>query len=327
MDIRSSIFVIVCCAFVVSCAEETGTEADVSARPPTLEQSAEGWPDAIIAERNLFAPEGVEFDQTSARFLVGSLSEGSVFALNRDGSLTTVVNDPELVSSVGIEVDEARGRLLVANSDASSFGDATPGQAKLGVYDLESGARLAMVDLAATLENRSAQPAVFANDVTVDGRGRIYVSDSRVRVIYRVDEFYQASVLHRFETSDASEAFAPNGLVYHPSGYLLVVGGESLYKLPLHDPGSASLVRLPEPISGADGVVWTRDGQLAIVANKVNRVVLFSSADEWSSAELAGIAPYESMATTVAVVGEELYVVHPHFGDEGAPSVERVEVR
>ena len=81
------------------------------------------------------------------------------------------------------------------------------------------------------------------------------------------------------------------------------MGGESLYKLPIHDPGSASLVRLPEPISGADGVVWTRDGQLAIVANKVNRVVLFSSADEWSSAELAGIAPYESMATTVAVVG------------------------
>jgi hypothetical protein len=31
------------------------------------------------------------------------------------------------------------------------------------------------------------------------------------------------------------------------------------------------------------------------------------------------------MASTVAVVGDDLYVVHPHFRDDGVPSVERVE--
>ena len=35
--------------------------------------------------------------------------------------------------------------------------------------------------------------------------------------------------------------------------------------------------------------------------------------------------PYEVMATTVAVVGDDLYVVHPHFQDDGEPSVERVK--
>ncbi len=332
MDIRSSVLVMACCGFVaggaVSCAEETETSPGVSAQPKALVKSAEGWPDVIVAERNQFLPEGVEYDQARARFLVGSLREGSVYLLERDGSLTTFVEDPDLVSSVGIEIDQKRGRLLVANSDSSIFGGTGTGQAKLGVFDLNTGARLAMVDLAATLENRTAETIVFANDVTVDDRGTIYISDTRARVIYRVDQAYRASVFHRFEQTPA---FAPNGLVYHPSGYLLIAGGESLYKLSLDHsgtaPASASQVRIPEPISGADGMVWRSDGQLAIVANKINRVVVLKSTDEWSSAELVGTAAFEVMATTVAVVGDELYVVHPHFRDEGVPSVERVEVR
>ncbi len=80
-------------------------------------------------------------------------------------------------------------------------------------------------------------------------------------------------------------------------------------------------------MSGADGVVWTRKGELAVVANRLNQVVVLTSSDDWASAELAGVGSYEVMATTVAVVGPRLYVVHPHFRDDGIPSIERVEPR
>jgi sugar lactone lactonase YvrE len=283
-----------------------------------------GWPETIVAERNLFIPEGIEFDQTNSRFLIGSLREGSIFQLERDGRITPIVEDPELVSSVGIEVDEARDRLLVVNSDSSIFTTGGTGQAKLGVFDLNSGRRIAMVDLTTTIEDRTAETVFFANDVTVDDQGIIYVSDTRAGAIYRVDEAYEASLLHRFVPSDA---FAPNGLVYHPSGYLLVAGLQRLYKVPLDEPANASPVSLPEPVPGADGVVWMHDGRLAIVANRANRVVALTSSDEWASAELAGAAPYEVMASTVAVVGTDLYVVHPHFRDDGLPSIERVKFR
>ena len=79
-------------------------------------------PAMIVAERGGFIPEGVEYDTTNGRILVGSpLSEGSIFHIHNDGQVTTVVSDPDLVSSVGIEVDEPRNRLLVANSDRSVF--------------------------------------------------------------------------------------------------------------------------------------------------------------------------------------------------------------
>ena len=321
MGVRPLILALVCSVFLTACSEPPEPPASVSARLPAALESGGEWPDTIVAERNRFVPEGVEYDRANARFLLGSMSEGSIFQLERDGRLTPVVEDPELVSSVGIEVDEERNRLLVTNSDWPAFASGGAGQAKLGVFDLSSGERIAMVDLAVAIEDRTAETRFLANDVTVDDAGVIYVSDSGTGAIYRVDAAYEASLLHRFEPS---EAFSPNGLVYHPSGYLLVAGRESLYKVPLEDPARASQVTLPEPLSGADGVVWATDGRLAIVAYRANRVIALTSSDVWNSAELVGVASYDEPASTVAVVGDDLYVVHPHFEGDGVPSVERV---
>ena len=129
---------------------------------------------------------------------------------------------------------------------------------------------------------------------------------------------YQASVLHRFDD------FGPNGIVHHASGYLLVCGGAALWKVPLDDPAAATPVTLPEDVPGQDGMVWTADGRLAIVSNSGNRVVALTSEDDWATANLAGVATYETQATTAAVVDDDIYVVHPHFADEDPPSLERV---
>ena len=71
-------------------------------------------------------------------------------------------------------------------------------------------------------------------------------------------------------------------------------------------------------------MVWAADGRLAIVSNSGNHVVALTSGDDWATAELAGIATFETQATTAAVVGDDIYVVHPHLADGDPPSVERV---
>lgn len=296
-------------------AEETAAQPEAAASAPVA------LPETITAERGGFIPEGVEFDTAGGRLLTGSLAEGSIFQLHEDGRVTAVVTDAELVSSVGIEADEPRNRLLVANSDRSVFQGGGRGHAKLGVYDLASGARLAMVDLGATLTNAPADTVHFANDVAVADDGTAYVTDTRAGVVYRVTPDFQASVLSRF---DAIDGFAPNGIVYHPSGYLLVASGGSLWKVQLDDAATATQVTLPEEIPGQDGMVWRPDGALAIVSNSGNRVVALTSADDWATASVAGVATYDTQATTAAVVGDDIYVVHPHFADADPPSVQRV---
>ena len=275
-------------------------------------------PAMIMAERGGFIPEGIEYDAATGRILTGSLTEGSIMQIHNDGRVTAVISDPDLVSSVGIEVDEDRDQLLVANADFAVFQGAASGQAKLGVYDLTTGERLAMVDLAASVADPPDDAAYFANDVAVGDDGTAYVTDTRMGGIYQVDTNYEASVLHQFED------FGPNGIVYHPSGYLLTGGGAALWKVPLDNPAGAAQVTLAEEVPGQDGLVWMPNGNLAIVSNSGNRVVALTSADDWATAEVAGVAAYEIQGTTAAVVGDDVYVVHSHFADEDPPSVERV---
>ena len=281
-------------------------------------------PSSIVAERGGFIPEGIEYDQLNGRILTGSLTEGSILEIHPDGRVSPVVTDPELVSSVGIEADEPRGRLLVANADRAIFEGVGSGLAMLGVYDLATGDRIAMVDLAAAVAYAAPGLSHFANDVAVGDDGTAYVTDTMAGIIYRVDPDYRASVLYRH---DGAESPGFNGIVVHPDGYLLVAGGATLWKVPLGNPAAASPVVLPEEIPGQDGMVWTTDGRLAIVSNSTDRVVALTSRDGWATAEPAGMAPYTPQATTVAVVGEELYVIHPHFADADPPSITRVTLR
>ncbi len=300
-------------SLVIGCAQpppEPAAEAEVAT--PALP------PATITAVRGGFIPEGVEYDTNARRFLTGSLAEGSIMMIGDDGSVTAGVTDADLVASIGIEVDEERDQLLVANSNSPFDTGGGPGAAKLGVYRLSTGERLAMVDLAATMPDAPADLTHFANDVAVGADGSAYVTDTRASVVYAVTPDHQASVMHQFED------FSPNGIVYHASGYLLVVGGTMMFKVPVDNPDATTQVMLPEEIPGQDGAVWMTNGRLAIVSNSANRVVLLTSTDDWATAQIAGQASYEGQATTAAVVGDDLYVVHPHFMDEDPPSLERV---
>jgi len=123
------VFAGVCVALTAACSPEP--------EPPATPAAPLGQ--VITAGRGGFVPEGVEYDQANGRFLTGSIAEGTIFTIGRDGSVVPFVRDADLKSSVGIEADEPRDRLLVANSDAVVFGGGGAGQAKLGVYNLTTG--------------------------------------------------------------------------------------------------------------------------------------------------------------------------------------------
>jgi hypothetical protein len=279
-------------------------------------------PDRIVIERGGFIPEGIEFDTTARRFLSGSLVDGTIYEIGNDGSLTAFVEDSELVSSVGIEADEPRDRLLVANADRSVFNGQGPGLASLGVYRLSTGERIALVDLGA-VSGAGDDDIVFTNDVTVAPDGNVYLTDTWQNLIYRVDPEYRASVLYRFEPTTG---LGLNGIVHHDAGFLIVVaiGGQGLlYRVPIADPESAAPIDLSQPATGADGLLWAADGSLVVVSNSTSSVYAYRSADGWASAELVATSSFAGQATTGAAVGDSVYVVLPHFNDAEAPELLR----
>jgi sugar lactone lactonase YvrE len=283
-----------------------------------------GFPARIVAERGGFIPEGIEFDTTARRLLAGSLVDGTIYEIRPDGTLDTFVVDTELVSSIGIEADEARDRLLVANADRSVFGGQGPGVAKLGVYRLSTGERLAMIDLG-RLARPDADDIVFVNDLTVDAAGNVFLTDTFMNVIYRVDPSYQATLLYRFEPTTG---LGLNGIVHHVDGYLIVaaIGGQGvLYKVPVADPQAARPIALSQPAIGADGLVWDSAGRLVVVSNSTGSALAYASTDGWESATLVGTASFEGQSTTGAAVDDAIHVVQPHFNDAEPPVVLRAE--
>jgi len=226
-------------AVLAGCTPEPESPTATSpppATPPAAAPAARPAANAVVAvitaERGGFIPEGIEYDEDNGRFLSGSLAEGTIFVIERDGRVVPFIRDSELVSSVGIEADESHDRLLVTNSNSAVFNDqSATGHAKLGVYHLTTGEKLAMVDLGATI---GAGARHFANDVTVDGEGNAYVTDTFANAIYRVTPAYQATVMHRF--TDLPPGVQLNGIVYHDGGYLLAVAEERIYKVPVANP-------------------------------------------------------------------------------------------
>jgi hypothetical protein len=305
-------------ALVAACTPPEPPKS-AAAPPPPAKPAGE----VITAKRGGFIPEGVEYDQSNGRFLGGSLAEGTIFEIKRDGSVVAFATDPELKSSVGIEVDEPRDRLLVANSDRAAFQPGNVGQAKLGVYSLTTGERIAMVDLAAVIGTPKDPPQYFSNDLTVDGGGTVYVTDTMNNVVFKVTPDYQASVLHRF--TGLPQGVQVNGIVYHDGGYLLVVANEHIYKVPVANPDGTSEVKVSEPVPGQDGAVWAADGHLVVISNSADapKAVALTSSDDWATASRAAAATLVGQATTAAAVGKDIWAVHPHFADADAPSLEQ----
>lgn len=291
--------------------EEAADGASVSA-------AAQALPEVVRIEDPGLHPEGVEYDAAGERFLVSSVTRGTVTAVGDDGSHTVFVDDPDITSSIGIHIDRARDRLLVANSTVAVFQN-QPGHARLGAYDLETGERVFMVDLGALTGGESQ----FANDVTSDGDGNAYVTNSLVPVIYRVTPEGEATVWAEDELL-GGEGFGLNGIELHPDGYLLVAqaGRRQLLRIPVDDPGDIHVVGISEAFD-ADGLVLTPAGDLIAVATTgegdaaTSEVLRLQTSDGWYTARIAGRAPAAQNATTAAVRGDAVYVVDARFADMG----------
>ena len=125
--------------------------------------------------------------------------------------------------------------------------------------------------------------------------------------------------------TDLPQGALLNGIVYHDGGYLLAVAEDRIYKVPIANPAGMTQVNVTDPIGGQDGIVLTKDGRLVATSNSESepRLVAFTSNDNWASAQRVSVAILNGQATTAAIVGDEIWAVHPHFADAEPPTIER----
>lgn len=221
---------------------------------PAAGATTRGLPPVLsVAAENQF-PEGVAWDPTRQSLLVGSFTTPALItAVGRDGVARTVVSDPDLPGIIGMKVDVARHRIVAVYGNVQR-----PDVTGLAEYDLRTGARTRLVDLAGGTNS--------ANDVVLDPAGNAYVTDAGSGAVYRVDLAGHVSTL--VKDPRLGPAIGANGIVWHPRGYLVVANYTTghLYRV---DGSRLTEVRLARPLIGADGMVLRPDGTLVVVTNQL----------------------------------------------------------
>ena len=271
--------------------------------------------DLIGASDGLY-PEGIVADSEDRLWVTG-FGDGSILRVDADNDVEVwkSAGSDGLLAAVGVQLDEQRDRLWVANFSFETF------SSNLKVFDSETG------DLLATIEPDPELGPHFFNEVTLADDGRVYVSDTlQPRVwtaepdLSSVDVFVEDPLL---ANPAEDRPFGLNGLTLSPEGDVLVAS-----VMDRITPGGGRLVRIDvanraaEAISlsgdldvfgGGDGILFDDDGRLLMV-NVTPPAAIVSAvfSPDYRTADLFAHTRYDAdfdRPTAPAIRGDRLWVV------------------
>ncbi|MBO6549162.1 MAG: hypothetical protein JJ964_06025 [Rhizobiales bacterium] len=279
-----------------------------------------GGKNLLTIETDALYPEGIEYNPYSGEFLLNSFREGAVYAVNQKGDFRLFIKDKRLITGMGLRVDAKRNRLYVVTSDLgvskrkSELGPKS--FASLGIYELSSGKPISFINLA-TLRPKSEKH--IANDITIDGRGNVYVTDSLAPVIYKIDLTGRPSVFLESKKDFSGEGFNLNGIVYHPDGFLIVAKKNEgfLFKIPLSNPNNYTKIQSNLNLIGADGLVLINKHKLVVITNraagvKSDTVFTLTSSDGWKTGHVTDKYTFtaDEYPTTGTLKDGKVFVVY-----------------
>ncbi|WP_394773097.1 SMP-30/gluconolactonase/LRE family protein [Flavobacterium sp.] len=264
-------------------------------------------------------PEGVTFDQAANVFYVSSARLGTVGKVTKEGKYTELYTDKTLKSTYGVKVHPDGKRIFVCAGDANYSKFSTPDtkkkMARLIAIDIKSGKKLMDVDLSQLVPGEH-----FPNDLAFEKDGNVYVTDSFADVVYKVDASGKATVFSKSELLK-SAGVGPNGIVFHPQGFLIVAnnGSGALVKIDIKNPEKTSKVKIDQFFPSADGLLLNDNNTLTLVQNGgINKIFKLKTSDNWTWAQVAESTSFEdrfAFPSTAAMSGNETWIMNANFSE------------
>ncbi|MEP6805256.1 MAG: hypothetical protein ABI892_12090 [Flavobacterium sp.] len=187
--------------------------------------------------------------------------------------------------------------------------------ARLIAIDIKSGKKMMDADLSQLVPGEH-----FPNDLAFDKDGNVYVTDSFADVVYKVDASGKATVFSKSELLK-SAGVGPNGIVFHPQGFLIVAnnGSGALVKIEIKNPEKAAKVKIDQFFPSADGLLLNDNNTLTLVQNGgVNKIFKLKTADNWTSAQVVESTSIEdrfAFPSTAAISGNETWIMNANFNE------------
>jgi sugar lactone lactonase YvrE len=262
-----------------------------------------------------YFPEGVTVS-ADGTFFAGSLYEGQIMRARAGAAQMESFVAPGtngLVSVLGLWADDARGTLWACSSDAGN-GRLT-GSAPVGVkaFDLSTGAPAGSYDFPG---------GGFANDLTLDADGNLYVTDSWSPRILRLPAGGAALAEWISDPQLGTEQWSLNGIDYDPFDNVIYTVNQRaglLFRIPVERDGSAgapTLIRTSQELRRPDGLKVIGRGILATAEGGAGGMALIRTNGE--TAQVQRVPAGLDGVTTFAVYRGSAWVVEgqsDHFWD------------
>lgn len=243
-------------ALAVACSQPKPVQEEaVEAKTPTLNKVWE-------SDTTVLTPESVLFDKGNNVLYVSCINgvppsekdgDGYIAKLNpADGSI--------IVANWVSGLDAPKGMGLVGNSLYVANID------EVWVIDITSG------EVSSKIAVEGAQ---FLNDITVDGEGNVYVSDSNTNKIHKITSAGEVSTW-----IESAQLGGPNGLLHDGDRMLLATFGMGNFNTISY--ADNSITAVVDSIPGGDGVV--KVGVDFLVSNWNGEVYYVTS--DWTKTKL-----------------------------------------
>jgi hypothetical protein len=214
-----------------------------------------------------FLPEGIAWDPVSGDFFVSSVRLRKIVRVGADGRVSDFSRPEDgLWAVLALKIDPRRRRLWACSAalpEMAGFSPELRGRTAMFRYDLTTGALVRTYQLpegggdraakeAPRPEERGGATSHAFNDLEIDARGDVYISDSLSSALYLITE-----------PRDELELFLEPGRFRSPNGLALSKDGRRLYvadyggEIAIVDPETKAVSALEHP---ADVPLWGIDG-------------------------------------------------------------------
>lgn len=253
----------------------------------------------VLPERDLM-PEGMAYDPRHRTFYFGSISKSKIVRVDAQGRRTDFKASREdgLLSVLGMTIDSARRFLWVCSNTRD-------GAASVYKYHLDSGELLKKYAFEDGGERHQF------NDVAVNGRGDVFVTDTLGAAVYQIPAATDLlTLLVKLE-----DGASPNGLAVSSDGHRLFVAVlAGIVQVDVRARTARALEYSENVVvTGIDGLYLYRDSLVAVqnanpFPDRVVRLFLTGAGQRVSRARvIESNHPLYAVPTTGAVVGSRFY--------------------
>ena len=262
--------------------------------------------ESLFLEDNFF-PEGIAVSKQGDIF-VGSLKENRIVKFPNGKKKPEEFVPPAahgLLSVIGIIVDDKHKILWACSSNPGVTNYPSNNPVSLKAFDLVSG------DI---IDSYPFPGGGFCNDITIDSKDNVYVTDSFNPRILRLNKSKNRLEVWLENKLFEGEGFNLNGITYsNNSIYTVKMNSGELFKVNVsNNVKRINLIKidLPRKLNAPDGIKAINKNNLLVVENKGNLTKINLS----STIKLKILRDNLDTPTTVAIRGGTAWVLQAQFG-------------